>query len=358
MSPEPKVQFFLGANSPGGFYSLYDGLMDPAEADRIYILKGGPGCGKSTLLRRVADAAEARGHPVEYILCSGDPDSLDAVVLPGQRAAVLNGSAPHVAEPRYPGVVETYVNLGDCYDRTGLQKVRPEIIACTDGLGAFRQRTRRCLTAVSELSEDVRELLTTKAVEEKIKKRAHGILRREIRKRDIGLGRVEQRFLSAVTCCGPMCLFDTADNLCKRIYELTDSYGLANILLTQLLAGATAAGYQTIACPSPMAPGRLEHLLIPELSLAFVTSRPEMPYGKRPYRRIRMDAMADQETEKRNRGRLRFSRKVCAALMEEAVDALAETKARQDGLKTLYRPYVDFDRAECMAEEIIAELLL
>ncbi len=55
-----------------------------------------------------------------------DPDSLDGVVLPRLKAALVDGTAPHVIEPKYPGVVEQYVNLGVCYDREGLQAVREE----------------------------------------------------------------------------------------------------------------------------------------------------------------------------------------------------------------------------------------
>ena len=69
------IRYFLGANSPDGFYSLYDQMIDPVQARRIYILKGGPGCGKSTLMRRVAARAEELGQETEYIHCSGDPDS-------------------------------------------------------------------------------------------------------------------------------------------------------------------------------------------------------------------------------------------------------------------------------------------
>ena len=82
MQAEAKVCFYLGANSPTGFYSLYDQLLEPEQAETIYILKGGPGCGKSSLMRRVAQAMEEKGASVEYIACSGDPDSLDAVVIP------------------------------------------------------------------------------------------------------------------------------------------------------------------------------------------------------------------------------------------------------------------------------------
>ncbi len=95
MQTEPKVCFYLGANSPGGFYSLYDELLRPEEARSIYILKGGPGCGKSSLMRRVGAAMEEHGLDVEYIVCSGDPDSLDAVVIPALATAIVDGTAPH-----------------------------------------------------------------------------------------------------------------------------------------------------------------------------------------------------------------------------------------------------------------------
>ena len=95
MAAQPQVRFYLGANSPAGFYSLYDQLIDPAVAETIIILKGGPGCGKSSLMRKVAQAAEDKGLSVEYIQCSGDPDSLDAVLIPAIKTALVDGTAPH-----------------------------------------------------------------------------------------------------------------------------------------------------------------------------------------------------------------------------------------------------------------------
>ena len=130
MAVSHEIQYFLGANSPTGFYSLYSELLPPETASVIYILKGGPGCGKSTLMRQVAQQAAQAGETVEYILCSADPDSLDAVVLPRLGAALVDGTAPHVVEPKYPGAVEQYVNLGDCYDRAGLRAIRGEILTC------------------------------------------------------------------------------------------------------------------------------------------------------------------------------------------------------------------------------------
>lgn len=358
MQADEKIRYFLGANSPHGFYSLYDQLIDPKQANAIYILKGGPGCGKSTLMRRIGARAEEMGEQVEYIHCSGDPDSLDGVVLHGSKTAIVDGTAPHVIEPHYPGVVDSYVNLGDCYDKAALKGIRQEIMDCMVGYKDCYKRAYRCLDASAEIAEDMRSILITQALEEKAAKRAHGILSREARNTGTGNGQVIQRFLGAITHQGSLTYYTTADVLCKRIYVLEDSYGLSHLMLTHLLAGFTHSGYDVIACPSPMTPDRLEHLLVPELSLAFLSTPPGGPYRKRPYRKIRMDSMADADLIYRNKTRLRFSRKISAALIDEAVESLAQAKAMHDDLEALYNPHVNFELVYHIADELSKTILI
>ena len=88
------VRYFLGANTPDGFYSLFQHLLPVEEAKTLYILKGGPGCGKSTLMNRLSRTAQELEEPVEEILCSGDPDSLDGVIFPQRRVALVDGTFP------------------------------------------------------------------------------------------------------------------------------------------------------------------------------------------------------------------------------------------------------------------------
>ncbi len=90
-----KVQYFLGANSADGFVSFYDQLINEEEARAFYILKGGPGCGKSTLMKKVGAHMEQLGFCVEYVLCSADPQSLDGIVIPEKKIAIVDGTAPH-----------------------------------------------------------------------------------------------------------------------------------------------------------------------------------------------------------------------------------------------------------------------
>jgi len=354
---ESKVSFFLGANTPAGFYSLYDQMLFPEEAQRVFLLKGGAGCGKSSLMRRVGAALEEAGESIEYIRCSGDPDSLDAIILPNLGAAVADATAPHVLEPKLPGVVESYIDLGRFYDHAALVPLRPKIAAAVTGYQSHYKRAYRCLAAAVQLAEDSRSLVESPALEAKARKRAQGILGREIRKTGKGTGKVKQRFLGAVSCQGLLCDFSTVDLLCKRVYEFVDTFGLASEMLTALGAGCLSAGYDIILCPSPLAPDQAEHLLIPELSLAFVTSTPTLPWKGRAYRRIRMDAMADGDILRKYKARLKFSRKVQAALLEEGVEALAQAKAIHDELEALYNPHVDFDGVRRQADAVTQELL-
>ncbi|MCL2488959.1 MAG: hypothetical protein FWE80_09780 [Oscillospiraceae bacterium] len=90
------VTFFLGANTPAGFVEFTGDLYDPHDGWRVYILKGGPGTGKSSLLRALWTRMAELGAEVELIRCSSDPQSLDAVRLPGIKVLVIDGTHPHV----------------------------------------------------------------------------------------------------------------------------------------------------------------------------------------------------------------------------------------------------------------------
>ena len=104
---------------------------------------------------------------------------------------------------------------------------------------------------------------------------------------------------------------------------------------------------------SPDYPTRLEHLLIPGLWLAFVTSRPGMDYGKKPYRRIRLDAMTQPE----GKARLRFQTRMAGLLREEGIASLQQAKHFHDKLEAVYNPYVDFDGVRALAAMEAGRLL-
>lgn len=351
-----QTQYFLGANAPGGFASLYQELLPPEKADALYILKGGAGCGKSTLMRRVAELARGSGLDTVLIPCSGDPDSLDGLILPQKRVAIVDGTAPHVVEPSYPGAVESYVNLGNCYDRAALRPLRQEIIAATGRYQSFYPKAYRCLSGAAALRREDRALLCTEETRRRLARRAESLIKKELKKSGGEAGEATHRFLSAVTHRGRVTLWDTVTVQAKRVYLFRDRYNLAHEVLSPILTAALAAGWDAVACPDPQAADRLAHVILPGLSLAFVSAPPGEKLPFEPARILRLKDAVNRDFYKAVRPRLRLSRSVAGALEQEAVDHLARAKAAHDQLEALYNPHVDFDQvnriADALAEEI------
>src|SRR5690554_299380 len=112
----PKSQgktrdFFLGGNTGNGFFSFY-GEVVTEESKHLYILKGGPGTGKSTFIKEAGEEIRRLGLPVELIHCSSDNNSLDGMVCPSLGIAMIDGTAPHTVDPKYPGAVDEILNVG------------------------------------------------------------------------------------------------------------------------------------------------------------------------------------------------------------------------------------------------------
>ena len=130
-----SVDFFLGATTPAGFKGYFEPLRHEPGM-QMYLIKSGPGCGKSTLMKRLAQAAEQQGQPIEKIHCASDPDSLDGVVFLQKHAAILDATAPHVVEPDAPGADEIVVCLG----RIAAQRmIRPDF-SVTKEHGTFIEK--------------------------------------------------------------------------------------------------------------------------------------------------------------------------------------------------------------------------
>lgn len=339
------TNFFVGANSGDGFQNLFPEIMDPEDTFDLMILKGGPGVGKNTFMREIGQTMEAAGADVEYLWCSGDPDSLDGVVIPSLRCAVCDGTRPHVMEPKYPAAVDRYVDLGRFYDVTAAKADVEQVKRHTHDYQAAYQRAYRCLRAARQVELDTVAAAKRSFDAERMAGRLAGIIQRELRQRGTERGRMTRRFLGGLTHKGLVWRFDSVDALCPRVYELQDRWELAGESLKTLCRTASDRGWDSVVCVSPEEPERIEHLLIPGLGLAFVSSRPGMEYGKKPDRRIRLDALA----EPGERAALRFRRRMTEALREEGVAALREAKEAHDRLEAVYNPYVDFDGVRTLA---------
>ncbi|MDO4750244.1 MAG: hypothetical protein Q4A39_05315 [Eubacteriales bacterium] len=349
-SQHNKTCFFLGANSGDGFCSLYDGFVDCAHGDFLWVIKGGPGCGKSSFMRHIARTVENAGCEVEYILCSGDPDSLDGIYIPRLRTAYVDGTAPHVMETRLPGAGSLYLDLGAFYDADALTAWLDEIGELFGSYQALYARAYDLLAASARVRPDTLPGLWDNDLPQRIRRRALAAASREFAHAH-GSGKVSRRFLSGITCRGGVFLWETVSHLCEKVYLLDNELGLAPIFLDTIRFAADEKGLDYILCPTPLQPDVTEALLIPGLKLAFVASSSGQTFKGPVYRHLRLDAMADRESFRKLRPEFRRQQHLRAELLRAATNALAGAKSLHDALESIYNPHVDFSGLYKLADE-------
>ena len=356
MSTEPVTHYFLGANSRYGFYSLYDNFVKLQDGDFLWVIKGGPGCGKSSFMKKLGEAAAEKGLPVEYISCSGDPDSADGVYFPTLRIAYADGTAPHVIEAVYPGAASLYLDLGTFYDAGAIEMSLSEIIELNERYKALYKKAYEYLEIAGHLSPKNYPGLWGKAEKEKIKKKLRGMASRELRAAS-GTGEICSRFISAISCKGLVFLKETIDTLCSRVYTIDNELGMGSFYLSQLCELAKDRGFAVTACPDPLDPELLEAVLIPELSLGFLALDGTKQYDGKAYRHLRLDALADKTALSAARQTMRQNKKLCTSLVDSAIKLLQSAKALHDELEAHYNPHVDFEGLYETAQEHISWLL-
>ncbi len=351
------VSFYLGSNTPDGFFSLFHELYAPEEGWRLYIIKGGPGTGKSTLLKKIAAAADVRGYYCERIYCSSDPRSLDGVILPSFKISVADGTAPHVLEPRYPGVSETLVDLGAYRNDRLLRAHGAEIIGLTDENRRKHTEAARFLNAAGCAQKDLVRLAADSLEAEKTESFISHLCARELGDGAGGETRVRQRFLSAFTPEGVRTFYETAEALCERRIVLHDEIGLAASLITGALCERAAAnGYKVIRCLCPLSPEKTDHLLLPELSLGVFTSNAYHPFGSEEERGVQCARFFCKTGMRQHKNRLRFTARAKNEMVAAAQKKLAEAKELHDRLERYYIQAMDFAAVEQRAEALIDEI--
>lgn len=355
MNDQRSLRYFLGGNTGGGFYSLYDSFVSLDDGNFLWIIKGGPGCGKSSFMKMIGAAAERAGLDVEYALCSGDPDSLDGVFIPDLKIAYTDGTSPHIADTHFAAADSAYLDLGIFYDLEAIAEHRDLLSRLYGQLRFSYDKTYALMHAAGALKENWQTQLICQSDKALALERAKGIAVREFGKRRHENGKITRRFLSAYTCHGLCALTDTMQTLCRRFYVFDNRLHLGEACLDDIAAAAAEAGQDVIVCPNPLLPEHAEAVLIPAMSLGFVTS--DSPLNQlADARHIRLDALIGNTQMRSLRPEIRLSERLSASLITEALASLAQAKHVHDEIERVYNPNVDFDGVYALVREHLEKL--
>lgn len=344
--------YFLGANTPYGFYSLFSELYNPYDEWKMYIIKGGPGTGKSTLMKAVAEEAEKRNISVNRIPCSSDPLSLDGVIIPTIKVSIADGTSPHVVEPIFPGVCEQIVNLSVCWDTNKLKEDSSKIKIISMTNSSAHKKCIKYMKTAKLINEEINKYIEPAINYEKIERYTERL--KELDYDSKGECVAKNRFLSALTPLGIVIKYDTFINSCDKIITIKDNYNVSHYIIDFIL---NRYNKNVIKYNCPMNPEhKTEHLVFPDIGLGIFTSNTYHPMINKTYKTVNTDRFIDKDKIEKHKNSISFLKKTKMEMLKEAVVSLQAAKSAHDILESYYINAMDFDKVKKIKDNVIEDI--
>lgn len=355
---------FPGNNTPEGFFSYYQYILSQKEADKIFCIKGGPGVGKSTFMKKLGEELLNDGHDVDFLHCSSDNHSLDGIVLRDKKIAFIDATSPHIVDPISPGAVDTILHLGEYWNEEGIRKNKNTVLKCQADLKMLFGCAYHYLGAAGQMYHNLNDFYQRALRKEELFKLAADIINRELIHKELSAeqGEVKKYFASGITPNGCVNYLDSLLSGYKKVYLMKAPVGIGAEKLMELFAeSALYRGYNVEEYYCPLHPTKkLEHLLIPDLGVAFVTSNAFHVIDESKLEgtivTIFLENMIHENYDETQKQIKEDSALGLEENIKKAIQCLKQAKAKHDKLEQNYIPNMDFSKIEALRQEVLEEV--
>lgn len=350
---------FPGGNTSRGFYSYYEHILTQEDACRIFVIKGGPGTGKSTFMKKIGEEMVERGFNVEHMHCSSDNNSLDGLVVPAIKVALLDGTSPHVVDPKNPGAVDEIIHLGDYWNEEQMVPHKQEIMECNRDIGRQFARAYRYIRAAAALYEDTQTIYSWAMDWGQCNILAHELLE-EIFAGKVAAakpGRQRKLFASAITPDG---LKNHLRSILytSRVIAVSGMPGTGTEqLLEKVCRAAVERGLDIETYYCPLSPEKMEHIVIPGMDISLTTVNEYHNADVEPYSHIDLNEYTDKKLIEKYAGVLLYNKEHFDELLQQAVTTIAKAKKLHDDLEKFYIGNMDFEAVQICWESTLARIL-
>ncbi len=348
-----EKHIFAGNNTSEGFFSYFEYLINPEEAEHIYILKGGPGVGKNQFMKKFAEKTVEKGNSIEYIHCSSDNSSLDGILIPESKILFVDGTAPHTIDPVIPGAVDEIINLGAFLDIQKLNKHKAAIIETNKAKSDKYKSAYRYLKAAGIIYDEISAIYDSHVdaarFDEMCEKAAAKLFTHTYGKES---GNIRKLFTESYTANGYISHTDLFFEE-NEVWAVTgNDTNYSSIFLDRILKEAVKNGYTAECYYRPLSPRKLQHIYLPEKNLIIVTAETHM--SEKYDEVFDIHSIMDFESIKTQVSEIEKNLHLFDLLIKSALDKLSDTKKLHDLLEVFYANCMDFDGVnECI--EKIAE---
>lgn len=341
-----EKRFFAASVGGEGFSSRFDEIFAPEKFDTVYVIKGGPGTGKSTFMKKIGEEAERRGFSPEYYFCSSDVMSLDGVIIPEKRVAVLDGTAPHVTDPKYVGACGIILDFTAAFDVPRLKERRGEIVRLSDFSSEMYSRAYADLRAAHEFMREQIRVCRASFLD----KKAAAFVSRALAA--TSRGEVTNAGLSTVCARGVYGL-DTFLSKAARVYLVDAAGGAGYLLLSRIEDHARAGSVCASVSRDPVCPEYPDSVFFAKDGVCFTIVRDSAaaPDGEN-VKKLNVRRFVDANAERAARPYLRLLKKLYTASVSAAVRSLGDAARAHAELEEIYKANTDFSVVDALCERV------
>lgn len=348
---------FTAANTSNGFFSYFDELINDKDINHVFLIKGGPGCGKSTFMKNVAKKYIQEGYDIERIFCSSDCKSLDGIKISDKGIVIIDATAPHAYDMRYPGVRHSIIDLSRFWDENKLYTNKKEITQLFDNISESYKVVYHLLKAAGAIEKWRSDMLSKHIDHEKISSYIKKMIKQNAVTPVNHIPRITNRMLSAIGSGGAYTLSETTDKLCDEYIIFDDNIGIAYHLLSKAASYFNKLGYDTFLVHSPLNPETvIEQVIIPQLRIGFIANghifSPEIK-DEKIIKKVNTKVFVEKEFYKSNKNKLSFMKRIANELIAQAAEDIDKIKSRHDILESYYINAMDFEAMDKFTLEFI-----
>lgn len=334
---------FFGGNTPNGFYGRFGDILFLEEAKKIIYLKGSSGSGKSTLMRKVAATFEEKGIEVDYIHCSNNVTDLDGICIREKGICMVDATAPHVCDPSVPVAIDEIFNLADFIDRNYIQEHAEELLKLQVQKKPYYHKAYNYLNAACKIYENniymnhqaLNQVKLNAAIETEVKP-----FYLETLSAKPGLNR--SFFASAVSPQGKVSYLDS---LVKGM-TIVALKGEAGMGMEQMLPAirkmANSRGYYTESCLCTLNIEKIDHLIIPERKLTYITLNDYHTMEQPIDRVIDFTEFCDMDLLLQYSEEMKYNKKIFDELLQKSMNMMDAQKVVHDKIEKIYIASMDF----------------
>lgn len=360
MMSQLTKHYFACGNTAKGFQNFFPSNLK--NLDKIYILKGGPGTGKSSLMKKVGESVTSKGLPAEYIHCSSDPNSLDGIILRDLSLAIVDGTSPHVIEPKAPGAIEEYINLGVAWDVDALAKNKKEILFLQSEISSCYPKAYDCFAKALKVHDEWEKIYIDHMDFSKANRFTEQVIHKLLDSIQFTKqSTVRHRFFGGAT---PQGAIDYVDELIPNIqhrYFIKGRPGSGkSTMLKKILAMAQTKGIDTEVYHCGFDPDSLDMLIMPELDLCIFDSTAPHEYLPSREGDIVIDMykeLIDPHTDETYKSEISDISKRYKAFIEKGTSHLAYAKFLHDDLEKYYISATDFSKINALTNDLLHKIV-